>query len=295
VSDPALRVGGMACGNGVFMRGPRFWALARADGTLLEGPVRSLLPRHRWLRLPLLRSAIALVEMLAMTILLHRRNGVRPAASLLAWLALAMLCSLGFSVVLPALIHGTLLAGALLEVLSFALALLALRQGLGEAVWRYHGAEHKAVNAYEAGADLCDPEAVMAHSRIHDRCGTNLVTFIVVLLIAGYLPLGGRPLADQLGGLYSVLVLVLALELFRLVGRWPRAPLSRVALAGGRTLQRCLTTREPAPLHLEPACTALRRVLELEGAAPSRPPAAVTPPRPEGEPVSGLGCTGRAS
>lgn len=267
VSDPALRVGGMAFGNGVFMRGPRFWALARADGTLIEGPVRSLLPRHRWLRLPFLRSAVALVEMLAMTILLHRRNGVRPAASLLAWLALAMLVSLGLSVVLPTLIQSTLLAGALLEVLSFGLALLALREGLGEAVWRYHGAEHKAVNAYEAGADLCDPEAVMAHSRIHDRCGTNLVTFIVVLLIAGYLPLGGRPLADQLGGLYSLLVLVLALELFRIVGRWPRAPLSRVALAGGRTLQRCLTTREPAPLHLEPACAALRRVLELERAA----------------------------
>src|SRR5664280_979117 len=121
----------MAFGNGVFMRGPRFWALARADGTLIEGPVRSLLPRHRWLRLPLLRSAIAFLEMLTMTILLHRRNGVRPAASLLAWLALVMLCSLGLGMILPEVIHSTLLAGALLEVLSFALALLALRQGLG--------------------------------------------------------------------------------------------------------------------------------------------------------------------
>ncbi len=292
MNDAPLRVGGMAFGNGVFMRSPRFWALARADGTLIDGPVRSLLHRHRWLRLPLLRSAIALFEMVALTIPLHRRNGVRPAVSLLAWLGLAMLMSLCLGVILPALIPSALLAGALLEVLSFAFALLALRQGLGANVWRYHGAEHKAVNAYEAGADPADPEAVMMHSRIHDRCGTNLVVLIVALLIAGNLPLGGRPLAAQLGGLYSLVVLLVALELFRLIGRWPRSPLSRVALAGGRVLQRYVTTREPAPEHLEPACTALRRVLELERAAPSQPPAEVTRPWHEGERASLAGGEG---
>ncbi len=286
MSDGTLRVGGMAFGNGVFMRSPRFWALARADGTVIDGPVSSLLARHRWLRLPLLRSAMALIEMVVLTIPLHRRTGLRPAASLLAWLGLAMLISLCLGVILPALVHSVLLAGTLLEVLSFAFALLALRQGLGASVWRYHGAEHKAVNAYEAGTDLSDPEAVMAHSRIHDRCGTNLVVLIVALLIAGNLPLGGRPVADQLGGLYSLVVLIVALELFRLIGRWPRSPLSRVALAGGRALQRGLTTREPAPEHLEPACLALRRVLELERVTPSRPPAAVTLPSHEGERAS---------
>ena len=112
VNDAPLRVGGMAFGNGVFMRSQRHWALARADGSVVDGPVGSLLNRHRWLRLPLLRSAIALFEMGALMIRLHRRIGVRPAASLLAWLGLAMVISLCLDVILPALIPSALLAGA---------------------------------------------------------------------------------------------------------------------------------------------------------------------------------------
>jgi uncharacterized protein YqhQ len=262
----------MAFGNGVFMRSQRFWALACADGTVIDGPVHSLLNRHRWLRLPVVRSAIVLVETIAMMILLHRRNGVRPAASLLVWLGLAMVASLCLSLILPELIHSALLDDALVQILSVALALLALRQGLGKTVWRYHGAEHKAVNAYQAGADLADPEAVMAFSRIHDRCGTNLVAIIVGLLMVGYLPLGGQPVADVLGGLYAVLAVVVSFELFRLIGRWPGSLASRVVLAGGKALQRCLTTREPACEHLEPACVALRRVVELDRTAQSRHP-----------------------
>ena len=69
----------------------------------------------------------------------------------------------------------------------------------------------------------------------------------------------------MLGGLYALLALVVSFELFRLVGRWPQSLASRVVLAGGKALQRYLTTREPAREHLEPACVALRRVVELEG------------------------------
>ena len=257
----------MAFGNGVLMRGPHYWAWARADGTVMEGPVRTLLNRHRWLRLPLLRSAVALVEMIGLTIFLHRQNGVRRAMSLLLWLGLCLAVDFFLSLALPQLIHSPLLESALLEILGLAFALLALRQGLGKTVWRYHGAEHKAVNAYEAGADLSDPEAVMAYSRIHDRCGTNLVVITVFLLMLGYLPLGGLVVGEALGGVYAVLVVVVSFELLRLIVRRPRWLVSRVILAGGRALQRCVTTREPAREHLELACAALRRVTDLESKA----------------------------
>ena len=83
----------------------------------------------------------------------------------------------------------------------------------------------------------------------------------------------------MLGGLYAVLAVVVSFELFRLVGRWPQSLVSRVVLAGGKALQRCLTTREPAREHLEPACVALRRVVELDRAAQSQRLADTTSPR----------------
>ena len=264
VNNIPLRVGGMAFGNGVLMRSPRFWAWARADGTVMDGPVRTLLNHHRWLRLPVLRSAVALVKMIGLTIFLHRRNGARRAAALLVWLGVCLAVDFCLSLVLPQLVHSPLLENALLQILGLGFALLALRQGLGKTVWRYHGAEHKAVNAYEAGADLSDPEAVMTYSRIHDRCGTNLVVIMVFLLMLGYLPLGGLAVAQVLGGVYAVLVIAVSFELFRLIVRWPRSRVSRVVLSGGKVLQRCVTTREPAGEHLELACAALRRVVELE-------------------------------
>ncbi len=264
VSTAPIRVGGMAFGNGVLMRSPHFWAWARADGTVIDGRLRTLLSRHPWLRLPVLRSAIALAEMIGLTILLHRRNGARRAASLLVWLGLCLAVDFGLSLALPLLVHSPLLDNVLLEVLGLAFALLALRQGLGKTVWRYHGAEHKAVNAYEAGADLSDPGAVMAYSRIHDRCGTNLVVIFFLLLMLGYLLLGGLAGNVVLGGLYAILAICVSFEIFRLIGRRPKSRASRAALAGGRALQRCLTTREPGREHLELACAALRQVIELE-------------------------------
>jgi len=254
----------MAFGNGVLMRSQHFWAWARADGTVTDGPLRTLLDRHRWLRLPILRSAVALVEMIGLTIALHRRNGVRRGASLLVWLGLCLAVDFCLSLALPLLIHSPLLANGLLEILGLAFALLALRQGLGETVWCYHGAEHKAVNAYEGGADLSDPGAVMAYSRIHNRCGTNLVVIFFFLLMLGYLLPGGLAMGGVLGGVYALLAISVSFELLRLIGRWPKSLASRVALSGGRLLQRCVTTREPGLEHLELACIALRRVIELE-------------------------------
>ena len=255
------RVGGMAFGNGVLMRSQRWWAWARDDGSVVDGPVLTVLDRHSLLRLPVVRSAVVFVEMIAMAIRLHRRNGLRPAAALLAWLGLAMVASVALSALVPDVVPGEVAGYVVVQVLSFALALLALRQGMGKTVWRYHGAEHKAVNAYEAGADLSDAEVVMTYSRIHDRCGTNLVA-IIFLLMLGSLLLGDQ--GALLSAVYAVLAVAVSLEFFRLIVRWPRSLASRVCLSGGKALQRCLTTREPAYEHLDLACAALRRVLELD-------------------------------
>jgi uncharacterized protein YqhQ len=291
--SPVLRIGGMAFGNGVLMRSKGFWALARSDGSVLDGRVFSLLYRSRLARLPLVRSLVALVEMIVFAVRLQRRNGLRLNLRLLGWLALWLVVSSWLGSLAYRLLGGGLGGDLVAQLASLLLGLVCLQRGMGTELWRYHGAEHKVVNAYEAGADLGDPEAVMAYSRIHDRCGTNLVVIIVFLLMVGYLPLGGRPLADVLGGFYSVGVVVVSLELFRLVGRWPRSLAGRVVLSGGKALQRCLTTREPAREHLEPACVALRRVVELDRTAQSQRLADTTSPRFDADWASFAGRDGR--
>ena len=262
---PVLRVGGMAFANGVVMRSGPSWAWARDDGTVLHGTAPSLLDGRPWLRLPVLRSAVSFIEMTAFSLRLHRHNGSRRTTRLLVCLVICIVASVALNSVIHALIPSELLGGVLLQVLGVLLALAVLQVGMGTEVWRYHGAEHKAVNAYEARADLRDVAAVQTFSRIHDRCGTNLVAIVVVLALV-CLPLGASALGQALSLVAAVVVIAVALELFRLIERAPRSPFSRVVLFSGRTLQRALTTREPRPEHLELAGTALLEVVEAESA-----------------------------
>lgn len=259
-----MRVGGMAFGNGVLMRGPRFWAFARADGVMLEGRLRTLLTRHRWLRVPIVRSLVGLAEMVGLALSLHSKNGLRRGAWLLACLVLYIVFDFALSVAIAVWVPSVLLGNVLLGASGLVLGLLVLRQGLGKTVWRYHGAEHKAVNAYEHGADLMDIEAVAGYSRVHIRCGTNPVVIAFVLLMLGYWPIGGLAGGEVFGAVYGVLIVVIAFEFFRLVSRKPGSRVSRVILFGGRALQRYVTTSEPEPEQLGVACAALSRVVELE-------------------------------
>lgn len=255
----------MAFGNGVLMRGPHYWAWATEGREVAYARVRTL-NRGRLGRIPILRSLVALFEMFVLMFSLHRRNGLRRAARFLGFLAAAFGLDLGFSYLIPYLIHDYLAANMVGAVVVFALGIAAMRLGLGKAIWRYHGAEHKAVNAYEGGGDLCDLRAVARFSRVHDRCGTNLVVIALLATLLSYVVVLSLPF--WLGGIYSLFVIAVALEFFRFIGRRPRSRFSRVFLAGGRVLQRAVTTAEPAPEHLKLACAALQRVLELEASEP---------------------------
>jgi uncharacterized protein YqhQ len=251
----------MAFGNGVLMRGPNYWAWATEDKEVAYARVRTL-NRGKVSRIPILRSLVSLAEMIVLMVSLHRRNGLRRGARLLAFFAVAFGCDVGLSFLMPHLISNYMLANLAQVVVVFGLGIGALRLGLGKTVWRYHGAEHKAVNAYEGGADLGDLDEVARFSRVHDRCGTNLAVIALALILVSFFVLQSLPF--WLGGIYSLVVIAVALEFFRLIGRRPRSRASRVFLSGGRALQRAVTTAEPAPQHLRMACDALRRLTDLE-------------------------------
>lgn len=144
----------------------------------------------------------------------------------------------------------------------------------------YHGAEHKTINAYEAGAELT-PEIVSGFPIEHPRCGTAFlltVAFVSVLVFS----LFGRPPFLLL--ILSRVVLIpviagIAYEVIRFTAKNLHNPLVRIIVIPNLALQH-LTTREPDLKMIEVAIAAFKRVLvsenvvdEAEAVAPFPEPA----------------------
>src|SRR5204862_3040442 len=189
-------VGGQAVLEGVMMRGPSNWAVAvrKPDGDIAQvhQPIASPMARHFVFRLPVVRGVIALGESLAIGFRAlaisanyaaqeEGKEGEEVVTELTRGaLIFAFAVAIGFAVALfkvtPGLltellpIRGTgwfVLVEGLIRVSIFVayLSLISLLPDLRR-VFHYHAAEHKTINAYEAGEAL-EPEAVQRHSRIH--------------------------------------------------------------------------------------------------------------------------------
>jgi uncharacterized protein YqhQ len=131
-------------------------------------------------------------------------------------------------------------------------------------VFQYHAAEHKAINAYEAGEEL-EPETVQRHSLIHPRCGTAFLLWVMVIAIFVF-AFFGRPhwywlIATRI--LLLPVIAGLAYELIRFAGKHQRNRILMTLLAPGLWLQR-LTTRQPSLDQIEVSIRALKEVLALE-------------------------------
>ena len=200
-------------------------------------------------------------------------------------LIFAFAIAIGFAVVLfkvtPALItnwlpiHDTggfvVVEGAIRVTLFVAyLALISLLPDLRR-VFQYHAAEHKAINAYEAGDELT-PENVQRHSLIHVRCGTAFLLWVMVIAIFVF-AFFGRPDWYWLIVTRILLLPVIAGPRLRAdpLRRQARGqPVVRALLAPGLWLQR-LTTRQPSLDQLEVSIRALQEVLEREEATRGQP------------------------
>jgi uncharacterized protein YqhQ len=290
----AEAVGGQAVLEGVMMRGPRHWAVAvrKPDGEIanVARPIDPLMARHWTLRLPVVRGVVALGESLAVgfrALAVSANYAVEDAAEgdeepveLGRWaLAFAFLVAIGFAVMLfkvsPALITDLLpissggwfvIVEGLIRVAMFVayLTVLSFIPSLRR-VFQYHAAEHKAINAYEAGEQLT-PEVAQRYSLIHPRCGTAFLLWVMVIGVFVF-ALFGRPAWYWLIVTRISLLPVIAgiaYELIRFAGKHTNNRALMTLLAPGLWLQR-LTTREPTLDQLEVSIRALEEVLEREG------------------------------
>jgi uncharacterized protein YqhQ len=290
----AQPIGGQAVLEGVMMRGPSAWSVAvrKPDGDIAEvnRPIASVLLRHRWLRIPIVRGVIALGESLAIGFRAlaisanyaaqqEDDDGEVQTELSRGQLLFAFGIAIGFALLLfkvsPALITNWLpiestgafvVIGGLVRVTIFIayLLLISLLPDL-KRVFQYHAAEHKAINAYEAGAEL-EPETVSRYSLLHVRCGTAFLLYVMVIAIFVF-AFFGRPTWYWLIATRILLLPVIAgiaYEVIRFAGKHQQNAALRALLAPGLWLQR-LTTREPTLDQIEVSIRALREVLRLEG------------------------------
>ena len=278
------------------MRGPSAWSVAvrKADGDIAEinRPVASVLLKHKWLRIPIVRGVIALGESLAIGFRAlaisanyaaqeERKDGDEDVQTELtkAQLAFAFAIAIGFALLLfkvsPALITNWLPiestgAFVVIEGLVRVTIFIAYLVGIGylpdlKRVFQYHAAEHKAINAYEAGEPL-EPEVVARHSLLHVRCGTAFLLYVMVIGIFVFAFFGQPDWPVLIASRILALPLIagIAYEIIRFAGKHPTHPVLRPLLMPGLWLQR-LTTREPSLDQIEVSIRALKEVLRLEG------------------------------
>lgn len=146
-------------------------------------------------------------------------------------------------------------------------------------LFKYHGAEHKAINALETEGVL-DVDAALRASRIHPRCGTNFVLTVLLVkaLVFTILPWQSE-LLPRLGMRLLMLPLVgsVSYEVIRLAGKYRRVKPLQWLVAPGLATQ-YLTTREPEREMVEVAVASLEGVMEREGTLErARPISAAVP------------------
>ncbi|MCZ2098367.1 MAG: DUF1385 domain-containing protein, partial [Anaerolineae bacterium] len=136
----------------------------------------------------------------------------------------------------------------------------------------YHGAEHKTINAYEAGAELT-PEVVAKFPIEHPRCGTAFLLVVVVISVLVF-SLLGRPAFIWLVISRVLLIPVIAgiaYEYIRFTAKHLDNPIIRAIIIPNLALQH-LTTREPDLTMIEVGIAAFKRVLVSEEILADEPP-----------------------
>ena len=285
--------GGQAVIEGVMMRGKEKVAIAvrRPDGKLqLKKQSLPSFYKGRLREIPFIRGIVVLVETLVLgtqTLLYsaqvasaeEEEEKISPA---LLWgtVAASIAFSVAFFFIIPlfttryfidpyldSALTSNLIEGFIRIGLFVAyLALIGLIPDI-KRVFAYHGAEHKVVNAYEAGVPL-EVEEVKKYTTTNPRCGTSFI-FIVLIISILVFSLFGRP-SLYLSILSRILLIpviaAISYEILKFGANHIKSVPMRILLAPGLALQH-ITTKEPDDGQLETAISALNEVIESDKTA----------------------------
>lgn len=299
-----MQVGGQAVIEGVMMRSPYSVTVAvrKGNGEVLvkKNPFMSLTKKSRFLNIPIMRGAIALVETLyigvkALTFsadiaaqeeenkergkkFKEEEVGKNRKERIITSLWLALSIALGAFLALLLFFYLPLVLTDLLDIkggylfnivdgmirISIFLIyiwLITIWKSMRR-IFEYHGAEHKSIFALERGEELSVSNA-KKYSTHHPRCGTSFLLIVMLVSIAVFIFLG-KPHTIQerlIRLLYIPLIGGISYEVIKLSGKMGANLLARALIFPGLLLQR-MTTKEPDDKQLEVAIAALKSSLE---------------------------------
>ena len=279
--------GGQAVIEGVMMRGKRNLAISvrRPDGKLevIKQPLANIY-KGRLREIPLVRGVIVLIETLVLGVqallqsaqIASAEEEKIPTAALWGIVAASMAFAVALFFITPLLatryfdiyiasdLISNLIEGLVrIGIFIAYLKLIGLFPDI-KRVFAYHGAEHKVVNAYEAGCPL-ELEAIKSYSTAHARCGTSFIFAVLIIAILVFALLGRPSLWLSILSRIMLLPVIAALgyEVTRFGASHAKNILAQVLLAPGLMLQ-AMTTREPDDSQLEAAISALNEVIEAD-------------------------------
>jgi len=287
--------GGQAVFEGVMIRGKEGVAISvrqpNGELNIVRQPLASIY-KGRLREMPLIRGIIALVEtmVLGTQSLLHSaqvaaaEEGGEKIPTALLWGTVAISLVLGValffmvplfttrylidpyinSVLLSNIFEGLIRIGIFIAYLK----LISLMPDI-KRVFEYHGAEHKVVNAYEAGVPL-DVESVKNYSTAHARCGTAFLFIVLIVAILVFALVGQPTLWIRILSRIALIpvIAVISYEIMKFGAAHINNKVVRILLAPGLMLQ-SMTTREPDDSQIEAAISSLNEAIKIDKAADS--------------------------
>ena len=288
--------GGQAVIEGVMIRGRKSLVTAiRRPGGDIVTQVKDLPPltTGRLRRMPLVRGVVVLVESMVLGIqsLLFSANVAMEEeeeeipkkalwgmviSGVVLMVALFIIAPLFLTKLINPYIPNSLvfhiIEGAIrLAIFIAYLKVISFMSDI-KRVFTYHGAEHKTVNAYEAGVPM-EVNAIKSFSTAHVRCGTSFLFLVLIIAIIVFAFVGRQTLWLMIVSRVVLLPVIMALgyEVIYFGARHTKNWLVKIILAPGLFLQ-ALTTGEPDDKQLEVAIAAMNKAVEIdreEDAAPS--------------------------
>ncbi len=291
----SFHYGGQAVIEGVMIRGKEGVAISvrQPNGQLnvVRQPLAGIY-KGRLRRMPFIRGIIALVETLVLGTqsLLHSaqvaaaEEGEGKIPTALLWGTVAVSLALGVALffmvplfatryLIDPYIESALLSNVFeglirIGIFIVYLEVISLMPDI-KRVFAYHGAEHKAVNAYEAGVPL-DVESVKKYSTAHARCGTAFLFIVLIVAIFVFALVPQPTLWIRIVSRIALIpvIAVISYEIMKFGASHIKNPVVRILLAPGLLLQ-AITTREPDDSQIEAAISALNEVIKIDQTADS--------------------------
>jgi len=291
----SFHYGGQAVIEGVMIRGKEGVAISvrqpNGELNIMKRPLASIY-RGRLREVPLIRGIISLIETLVLGTqsLLHSaqvaatEEGEEKIPTAVLWGTVAVSLALGVvfffmvplfatrylidpyidSALLSVVLEGFIRIGIFIAYLKLVSLISDIKR-----VFAYHGAEHKVVNAYEAGVPL-DVESVKNYSTAHARCGTAFIFIVLIIAIFVFALVGQPTLWIRILSRIALIPVIAAIsyEIMKFGAGHINNPVVRVLLAPGLLLQ-AITTREPDDSQIEAAISALNEVIKIDQTADS--------------------------